>query len=70
MGLAIVTGSHGLIGSETVRYFHQQGLDVVGIDNDCRKLFFGAEASTHAQGELLKNQLKRYQAKNLDIRDT
>ena len=44
----IVTGSAGLIGSESVRFFAQQGLDIVGIDNDMRAHFFGQEASTHS----------------------
>ena len=46
MSVVIVTGSAGLIGSEAVRHFASLGLDVVGIDNDMRKQFFGAEAST------------------------
>lgn len=44
--VAIITGSAGLIGSEAARHFAGQGLDVVGIDNDMRSVFFGAEAST------------------------
>ncbi|MCB0177619.1 MAG: NAD-dependent epimerase/dehydratase family protein, partial [Anaerolineae bacterium] len=32
----LVTGSSGLIGSEAVRYFDQQGAEVVGIDNNMR----------------------------------
>ena len=46
MSVVIVTGSAGLIGSEAVRHFAALGLDVVGIDNDMRRQFFGAEAST------------------------
>ena len=44
MSVAIITGSAGLIGSEATRHFAEQGLDVVGIDNDMRKHFFGEEA--------------------------
>ena len=36
----------GLIGSEAVRFFSNLGMDVIGIDNDMRKFFFGEEAST------------------------
>ena len=36
MSLVIVSGSAGLIGSETVRFFANKGLDVIGIDNDMR----------------------------------
>ena len=46
MSVVIVTGSAGLIGSEAARYFAQKGLDIVGIDNDMRRTFFGKEAST------------------------
>jgi CDP-paratose 2-epimerase len=46
MRTIIVTGSAGLIGSETVRRFAKEGARVVGIDNDMRARFFGKEAST------------------------
>ena len=46
MGVAIITGSAGLIGSEAVRFFSSLGMKIVGIDNDMRKFFFGEEAST------------------------
>ena len=46
MPTAIVTGSGGLIGSESVRHFVEAGYDVVGIENDMRARFFGPEAST------------------------
>ena len=44
---AIVTGAAGLVGSETVRHFCAKGWRCIGIDNDMRRYFFGAEASTH-----------------------
>ncbi|WP_017294179.1 NAD-dependent epimerase/dehydratase family protein [Geminocystis herdmanii] len=31
--IILITGSAGLIGSESVKYFAKLGLDVVGIDN-------------------------------------
>ena len=43
---AIVTGSSGLIGSQTVKYLIDKGYYVVGIDNDMRSYFFGEGAST------------------------
>lgn len=42
----VVTGSGGLVGSETVRYYAERDTFVVGIDNDMRAQFFGEEAST------------------------
>ena len=46
VSVALVTGSGGLIGSEAVRHFAGLGLDVVGIDNDMRRYFFGEDGST------------------------
>jgi CDP-paratose 2-epimerase len=46
MPTAIVTGSGGLVGSEAVTHFAQQGWTVLGLDNDMRARFFGADAST------------------------
>jgi CDP-paratose 2-epimerase len=69
MSIAIVTGSAGLIGSEAARFFHAQGLEVVGVDNDMRKAFFGEGASTaRSLGELTRD-LKKYRHESLDIRD-
>ena len=41
MSLAIITGSSGLVGSESVNFFSDKGFDVIGIDNNLRKFFFG-----------------------------
>lgn len=46
MEIVVVTGSGGLIGSESVHYFCKLGYTVVGIDNNMRQVFFGKEAST------------------------
>jgi CDP-paratose 2-epimerase len=68
--VAIVTGSGGLIGSEAVRYFAQQGFEVVGIDNDMRAYFFGPAASTAANTERLTAELgEAFHPLQLDIRD-
>ena len=70
MSIAIVTGSAGLIGSEASRHFASQGLKVVGIDNDMRAEFFGAEASTQwQQNQLVKELGKNYEHVSADIRD-
>ncbi len=69
MATVIVTGSAGLIGSETVKRFHGEGYDVIGIDNDMRAYFFGNEASTSWNRERLISELPRYQHFNYDIRD-
>ncbi len=70
MAVAVVTGSAGLIGSEASRYFAEQGFDVVGIDNDMRKVFFGPEASTAWNAERLQKDLgPRYRHHDMDVRD-
>jgi len=69
MSIAIVSGSAGLIGSETSKCLHAEGFDVIGIDNDMRALFFGELASTAGTREKLKAALARYQHLSIDIRD-
>jgi CDP-paratose 2-epimerase len=70
MGIALVTGSGGLVGSEACAHFGDLGLDVVGIDNDMRRVFFGAEASTAWNVERLKRGLgSRYRHHDVDVRD-
>lgn len=70
MSVVIVTGSAGLIGAEAARFFGDLGFDVVGIDNDMRQVFFGAEASTAWNVKRLQGQLgSRYNHYSLDIRN-
>ena len=69
MTVAIITGSAGLIGSEAVRFFAGRGLQVVGIDNDMRKVFFGEEASTAWNRRRLESEVKSYVHFDIDIRD-
>ncbi len=70
MSVVIITGSGGLIGSEAAEAFAALGLDIVGIDNDMRAVFFGAEASTADSVKRIESHLGRhYRHYNLDIRD-
>src|SRR5213596_346619 len=69
MRTIIVTGSAGLIGSETVKRFAKEGAHVVGIDNDMRAHFFGAEASTKKTRNNLIANVRGYDHHDLDIRD-
>ncbi len=69
MPLAIVTGSGGLVGSESVRHFAERGYDVVGIENDMRAYFFGPSASTAWQTERLLETYPDFRSLDLDIRD-
>jgi len=69
MKTAIITGSAGLVGAETVRLFSAKGFATVGIDNDMRRTFFGPESSTAWSRELLSQEIPTYQHEHLDIRD-
>ncbi len=69
MSVALITGSAGLIGSETSKWFSSKGFDVVGVDNDMRAEFFGKEASTAGTRAQLEAHLPGYRHHGLDIRD-
>ena len=69
MSVAIVTGSSGLIGSETVKFLHEKGMDIVGIDNNMREYFFGQDGSIEWNTNLLKESLKNFTHFPVDIRD-
>jgi len=69
MDVAIVTGSGGLIGSETVRFFAARGFKVVGIDNNLRSYFFGESASTSWNVQRLSESISAYNHYEADIRD-
>ena len=65
----LVTGSSGLIGSEAVTHFDAQGHEVVGVDNNMRRVFFGAAGDTLWNLNRLKQSTKRFKHAELDIRD-
>lgn len=66
----LVTGSSGLIGSQTCRFFGQEGYRVVGIDNDMRSYFFGKEATTkQTLQELCDHPSIDYSHYDIDIRN-
>ena len=69
MSLAIITGSTGLIGSEAVNFFHDKGFEIIGIDNNFRKLFFGKNGSTSWVKSKLLRRNKKFNNLNLDIRN-
>jgi len=70
MTIILVTGSAGLIGSESVRFFCDRGFTVVGIDNNMRSFFFGQDASTEwNRNHLMQDYGDQYIHYNADIRD-
>jgi CDP-paratose 2-epimerase len=65
----LVTGSSGLIGSEAVIHFDSLGCEVIGIDNNLRRLFFGPAGDTRWNLERLKAQCPNFRSFDVDIRD-
>lgn len=71
MKIVVITGSAGLIGSEATRFFAKQGFEIVGIDNNLRRVFFGEDASTDWNRDQLEDELGQgYHHHNIDIRDS
>jgi len=67
--ILLVTGSSGLVGSETASLLHADYDLVYGIDNNQRKIFFGKKGDvSERKKELIKN-VKNYHHLNIDIRD-
>lgn len=69
MNIALITGAAGLIGSEAVRFFSNRKFKAVGIDNDMRRYFFGAEASTRRTLDELLDECPGFSNTAVDIRD-
>ncbi|NTV29327.1 MAG: NAD-dependent epimerase/dehydratase family protein [Candidatus Omnitrophica bacterium] len=69
MQIVLVTGCAGLVGSESVRFFHEQGMRVIGIDNDMRSYFFGDDGSTVWNLSKLKEECSNFIHYSDDIRD-
>lgn len=69
MNIALVTGSAGLIGSESVSFFADKFDQLIGIDNNMRAEFFGPDASVKWNQERLEREIPNYTHYSLDIRD-
>jgi CDP-paratose 2-epimerase len=69
MRVAIVTGSGGLVGSESVRALVEAGYHVVGLENDTRAQLFGPSASTAPQTRRLLGRHATFTSLDVDIRD-
>ena len=69
MKTILVTGSSGLIGSEAVEHFDRQGHQVIGVDNNMRRVFFGDAGDTTWNLERLRSVTRNFTHFNLDIRD-
>lgn len=69
MAVAVITGSSGLIGSEAARFFHARGLEVIGIDNNMRRVFFAEDGSVEWNTEQLRRDLAHFRHLPLDVRE-
>lgn len=65
----LVTGSSGLIGSEAVTFFDEQGHEVHGVDSNMRAVFFGPQGDTTWNRDRLLSKTKNFKHSDLDIRD-
>lgn len=68
MKYVLITGSSGLIGSQSVDFFHKMGYGIIGIDNDMRAYFFGKEASTTPSKNSIVESYPNYIHFDYDIR--
>lgn len=69
MKTVIVTGSAGLIGSDSVRFFCENNFNVIGLDNDMRKYFFGKDSSTKIILDDLILDHSNFKNYDVDIRE-
>jgi CDP-paratose 2-epimerase len=68
MKIALVTGSSGLIGGESVEFMSSKFDLVIGIDNDMRSYFFGNESSTNWNKNRLQDKYANFKSYQADIR--
>ncbi len=69
MKIALITGSCGLVGSESSLFFSKKGFKILGLDNNYRKIFFGKDGDISWVRTKLKRQIKKYYHHNVDIRN-
>jgi len=68
MKRVLITGSSGLVGSETVAFFDERGWEVHGVDNNMRRSFFGPDGDTTWNLDRLRGQTRHFTHHELDIR--
>ena len=69
MNFALITGSCGLVGSESSIFFAKKNFKILGIDNNSRKFFFGKDGDVTWVKNNLKKNIKNYKHLNIDIRN-
>ena len=65
----IITGACGLVGSAAVKHLSKEGFEIIGVDNDSRKMMFGDHASTAGVGIKLQEEFPNFKLLSADIRD-
>jgi CDP-paratose 2-epimerase len=69
MNIALITGSSGLIGGESVEFFTKKFDLVIGIDNNLRSYFFGEDGSTLWNKSRLEEKYPNFKSYDIDIRN-
>ena len=69
MNIALITGSCGLVGSESSIFFSKKKFKIFGIDNNTRKFFFGKDGDIGWIKKNLKKNIPNYTHLNIDIRN-
>ncbi len=69
MNFALITGSCGLVGSESSLFFAKKKFKILGIDNNSRKFFFGKDGDVTWVKNYIKKNIKNYNHFNIDIRN-
>src|SRR5688572_7596947 len=69
MNIALITGSSGLIGGESVEFFSDKFDLIVGVDNNLRAYFFGKDGSTEWNKKRLLGKFPNFKHHSIDIRD-
>ncbi len=69
MNIALVTGSAGLIGSESVAFLADKFDLVIGVDNNLRQYFFGEDGNTAWNRNRIEDAYSNYKHYSADIRE-
>ena len=65
----LVTGAGGLIGSEACMFFLEKGFEVLGIDNNMRKYFFGEKGDVSGNIKNISKKYPNFRNYDFDLRD-
>lgn len=65
----LVTGSGGLIGFESCKFYLEKSAEVIGIDNNMRRYFFGEGGDTSNNIKILENNYDNFKNYPIDLRD-